>query len=117
MQVPVKVVVDKKTKEYEISIGTPPTSSLIKKELGIELAKVSEEDKNKGNVVLGSLTVEQCVKIAKMKMDNLLAKDLKTAVKQVLGTANSLNGIMVEDKKPKDVAKEIDEGKWNDLFK
>jgi len=36
MQVPVKVTVDTETKSYEISIGTPPASSLIKKEAGIQ---------------------------------------------------------------------------------
>src|SRR3972149_9045150 len=33
MQVPVKVVVDGATKEFEIKVGSPPVSSLIKKEL------------------------------------------------------------------------------------
>ncbi len=117
MQVPVKVIIDKATKEYVVVVGTPPTSSLIKKELGISLAKVTEDDKAKGNTVLGSLKMEQCVKIAKMKSENLLSKDLKSSVKQIIGTANSLAGVMVEDKRPKDVVKEIDEGKWDSLLK
>ena len=36
MKVPVKVIVDKDTKTYEIEIGTPPTSQLIKTELNIK---------------------------------------------------------------------------------
>ena len=36
MKVPVKIIVDEKTKEFTITIGTPPTSALILKELGIE---------------------------------------------------------------------------------
>ena len=30
MQVPVKIIVDTDTKEFEITVGTPPASSLIK---------------------------------------------------------------------------------------
>jgi len=36
MQVPVKVTVDTATKSFDIEIGTPPASALIKKEAGIE---------------------------------------------------------------------------------
>ncbi|MFP4403532.1 MAG: 50S ribosomal protein L11, partial [Candidatus Woesearchaeota archaeon] len=36
MKVPVKVIIDKDTKEYKIKIGTPPATQLIKKEAGIQ---------------------------------------------------------------------------------
>ena len=117
MQVPVKVIIDKQTKAYEIAVGIPPTSSLIKKEAGVELAKITEEDKAKGKTVLGNVSMQQCVKIAKMKSANLLSKGLKKSVKLVVGTANSINGLTVEGKRPKDVVKEIDEGKWDELLK
>jgi len=117
MKVPVKIIIDKETKEYEIKIGTPPTSSLIKKELGIDVAKITEEEKAAGKTSVGNLTFEQCVKIAKMKMNDLLAKDFKSAVKQVLGTANSMTGVLVEGKRPKEIIKEIDEGKWDHALK
>ena len=35
MQVPVKVIVKSRT-EFEIEVGTPPTSALIIKEMGVE---------------------------------------------------------------------------------
>ena len=35
MKVPVRVVVDVDTKEFEVEIGTPTTSALVVKELGI----------------------------------------------------------------------------------
>jgi large subunit ribosomal protein L11 len=113
IKVPVKLIIDKKTKEYEIKVGTPPVSSLIKKELGLELAKITEEEKTAGKTTTGDLKMAQCVKIAKMKMDDLLAKDLKAAVKLVVGNANSLTGVMVEGKRPKEIIKEINEGKWD----
>ena len=136
MKVPVKLIIDKDTKEYEITVGTPTVASLIKKELGIEKAKVAEEEKPAGTeeeaedkkveeksekvaeqVIIGNLTMDQVVKIAKLKSGDLLAKDLKGAVKQVIGSANSLTGIQVEGKRPKEVIKEVDEGKWDNLLK
>jgi len=117
MKVPVKIIIDKKTKGYEIKVGTPPVSSLIKKELGIEVAKITEEEKTAGKTSVGDLKMEKILKIAKLKMEDLLAKDLKSAVKLVIGTANSLTGVLIENKKPKEIIKEIDEGKWDHLLK
>ena len=91
MQVPVKIEVDDKTKEYEISVGTPPTSQLIKKEAGIE--------KGSGNPKadkVADLKIEQIIKICKMKEDDLSGSTLKMMVKEVIGTCNSM-GILVED--------------------
>jgi large subunit ribosomal protein L11 len=92
-------------------------SGLIKKELKIEFAKISTEDKDKGVTSIGNLTMEQIVKVAQEKKDSLATNNLKNAVKLVLGTANSMTGILVENKRPKELIKEIDEGKWDNLFK
>ena len=116
MQVPVKVVIDTETKLFEIKVGTPPVSSLIKKELGIESAKITEEEKTKGKTSVGDLKFDQIVKIAKMKTDSLLTKNLKAAVKQILGTAASMP-VTVEGRKSKELVKEVDEGKWDDSIK
>ncbi len=111
MKVPVKVVVDPNTKSFEITVGTPPTSALIKKELGIEKGS---GDARKTKV--GNLTMEQVKRIADMKKDSLLGKDMKSRVKEVIGTCQSM-GITVEGKNPKDILKEIDEGKYDDVLR
>jgi len=116
MQVPVKIIVDKDTKEVEISVGVPGTGSLIKKEMGLELAKITEEDKTAGKTVLGSITMEQCVKVARIKMEGMGVKNLKDATKAVIGTVNAMMGVQVEDKPPKEALKELEEGKWDQLF-
>lgn len=116
MKVPVKIIIDKKTKEVEVTVGTPPVASLIKKEIGIELAKITEEEKTAGKTNAGNLTFDQVVKIAKMKQENLYAKDLKAAIKQVVGTAASMP-VLVENKKPKEIIKEIEEGKFDSQIK
>jgi len=110
MKVPVKVIVDPKTKKFEIEVGTPPASSLIFKELGLEKGSGSA-----GTHKIGNLTVDQAIKIAKMKQDNLLGKELKYKTKEVIGTCVSI-GVTVEGKKPQEVQKAIDEGEYDSKF-
>lgn len=117
MSVPVKLKIDTETKSYEISVGTPPISSLIKKEIGIDLAKITEEEKTKGKTSVGSLSFDSVLKIAKIKIGPMLVKDLKAAAKEVVGTANSMTGVLVEGKRPKEFMKEIAEGKFDSLLK
>jgi large subunit ribosomal protein L11 len=92
------------------------TSALVLKELGVEVAKITEEDKAKGKTTVGSLSMKQVVKIAKEKQKEFINKDLKSVVKMVLGTCNSMNGVLVENKRPKDIIKEVDEGRWNEVI-
>ena len=92
MQVPVKVIVDTQTKEVEITVGTPFTSELIKKELGIEKGSGVPH-----KIKVGNLAIEQVIKIAKMKKDSMLANNLKSAVKNVVGTCAQM-GVLVEGK-------------------
>jgi len=152
MKVPVKIIVNDVTKEYKIEIGTPPVSSLIRKELGLkkiapekkkeepteveaeeekkvekkEIKKTEEETKPEETteenpkkeepverIIVGNLTIDQCIKITKMKRDSLLAKDMKKAVKEVVASCVSMP-ITVENKSPKEVLIEIDEGKYDD---
>jgi large subunit ribosomal protein L11 len=106
MQVPVRVDVDDK-KQFTVTVGVPPTTALIKKEAGIE--KGSAEPNVK---VVGNLPFEAAVRIARMKLDGMLSYELKTAVKEVLGTCVSL-GVTVDGKAPKEVIALINEGKYD----
>ncbi len=111
MQVPIKVEVDPDTKEYEIRVGTPPASALIKKEAGVE--------KGSGNPLadkIADLRIEQIIKIAKMKEDSLFGKTLKDRVKEIVGTCNSM-GILVEGKPAKDSIKDINAGMFDEEIK
>ena len=104
MQVPVKVSVDTSSREFTVSIGTPPTSALAKKEAGIE--------KGSGNPLMdkvADLRIEQIIKIAKMKESQLLGKGLKSKVKEVVGTCNTM-GILVEGKPAFEAIKMINQG-------
>ena len=101
MKVPVKIIVDSSTKEFEIEIGTPPTTALVMDELNIE--KGSHEP---GSEVAADLSVEQAFKIARMKYVALLANDYKAATKEVMGTCVSM-GINVDGKDARDAQKAL----------
>lgn len=87
------------------------TVKLIKKELKIDTAKITEEDKAKGITYVVDGKLDKVIEIAKERMDKLSAKDLKGTVKIVLGTINSMNGVLINGKRPSEIIKEIDEGK------
>ncbi|MEM2875809.1 MAG: 50S ribosomal protein L11 [Candidatus Bathyarchaeia archaeon] len=111
MKVPVKITVDVETKEFEVKVGVPTTSALIVSELGIQ--KGSKTTKHE---VVGNLSMKQILKIAKIKRDSLLAVGIKSASKEILGTCLSM-GVTVEGKHPLEVQREIDEGKYDELFR
>lgn len=110
MKVPVKVTVDPETKEFEVGIGTPTTSAIIIKELKVEKGSGTPNTQKVGN-----LTMQQAVRISKLKRPEILAKTLKAATKELLGSCVSI-GVTVEGKDPREVQKEIDEGKYDELF-
>ena len=85
MQVPVKIHLDTTTKAFDIEVGTPPASALIKKELGLEKGA-----KEAGRERVGDLTEEQLKKIAELKFGKATAQTMN----QVKGTARSM-GISV----------------------
>lgn len=110
MKVPVKVIVDPDTKAFEVTVGTPTTSALIVSELKIEKGSGTPSTQK-----VGDLKIEQIVRIAKMKRSELLARDLKGAAKEILGACVSM-GVTAEGKDPREVQKEIDQGKHDELF-
>ncbi len=110
MKVPVEIKVDLDTKKFEIEVGIPATSMLILRELGVE--KGSGQT---GTQQVGDLKFESILKIAKIKLPDANTNSLKSMVKMVLGTAVSM-GVTVEGKDPKELIKEVEEGKWDHLL-
>jgi len=110
MKVPVKITVNTETKEFEVTVGTPTTSALIVSELKIEKGSGTPKTEKAGD-----LTMEQLIRVAKVKQSKVLARNLKASVKEILGSCVSM-GVTVEGKDPKDVQKEIDQGKYDELL-
>lgn len=111
MRVPVTVIVDIEKKDFTVEVGIPTTAALILREIKVEKGSGTPHEKKVGN-----LTIQQVVKIANIKRPQLLAKTLKAAVKEILGTCVSM-GVTVENKDPRIVQREIDEGKYDEIFK
>jgi len=111
MKVPVKITIDVETKSFEVEVGTPTTSALIVKELGIEKGSGTA-----GTESVGNLSKEQVINIAQSKIKDSFANTLKSMVKEVLGTCVSM-GVTVEDNDPREIQKNIDNGEWDELLK
>ncbi|HDN95927.1 MAG TPA: 50S ribosomal protein L11, partial [Thermoplasmatales archaeon] len=88
MKVPVKIMVDPATKNFELKVGTPPASALIMKRAGIEKGTGDENP-------VGNITMKDVIEIAKMKKNDLLGKDLKAKAKEIIGTCVSM-GITID---------------------
>jgi large subunit ribosomal protein L11 len=111
MKVPVKVSVNPEDKTFDVTVGVPTTSALLVSELKIEKGSGTPN-----SAKVGDVKVDAVVRIAKIKRPELLAKSLKGGVKEVMGTCVSM-GITVEGKDPREVQKEVDEGKFDDMLK
>lgn len=78
-------------RSFSFILKTPPAAVLIKKELGIESGSgVPNRTK------VGKLTKDQIRKIAELKMPDLNAANIETAMSMIEGTARSM-GVTVEE--------------------
>jgi len=105
IKVPVALNIDTKTKAIKVEVSAPPASELLKKELGVE--KGTGDSKK---IKVANAAIEQVIKIAQTKI--ALEKNLKSAVKTVVGSCVSL-GILIENKEPKEIIKEIEKGVYD----
>jgi len=110
MRVPVKVEVDSETKQFVVSVGTPTTSALIAKESGIPKGSAKPNSE-----LVGDLTMDKVISIAKSKIEGSYAASIKSAAKEVVGSCVSM-GVKVEGKDAREFMKEIDAGKWDSKF-
>ncbi|MDD4183759.1 MAG: 50S ribosomal protein L11 [Candidatus Omnitrophica bacterium] len=78
-------------KSFDFIIKTPPASVLLKR--AANLAKASGQV---GKEIIGEVTRQQVIEIAKEKMADLNTNDLEKAIKVISGTARSC-GIRVKE--------------------
>jgi len=104
--VPVNLDVNGKTKTYTITVLSPPTSELIKKEMGLEMGSG-----NRKKIIVGNIAIEQLISVTKTKQGNLLAKDFISAFKSVVGSCMSM-GLIIENKDPKEFMEDVRVGKY-----
>jgi large subunit ribosomal protein L11 len=77
-------------KSFTFILKTPPASVLIKKAIGLEKGSAEPH-----KVKVGKLPKAKCEEIAKLKMPDLSANDIKGAMNIIAGTARSM-GVEVE---------------------
>jgi large subunit ribosomal protein L11 len=86
--VPVEVTVYE-DRSFTFVLKTPPTAALLREKAGIEKGAALAGRENAGTV-----TAAQLEEIAKIKMPDLNASDIRSAIRQIEGTARSM-GISV----------------------
>ena len=85
------VITGYQDRSFSFILKTPPAAVLIKKELGLESGSgVPNRTK------VGSLTKEQVRKIAELKMPDLNAASIETAMSMIEGTAKSMGVTITE---------------------
>jgi large subunit ribosomal protein L11 len=87
--IPVEISVYK-DRTFDFILKSPPAAVLLKKAAGVESGAATV-----GTQIVGSVTRAQVEEIAKIKMNDLNARDLEMACRIVEGTARS-SGIRVE---------------------
>jgi len=111
MKVPVVLDIDTKTKNFKIELKSPPVSELLKVELGFEKGSGEPHRFKCANAAF-----EQITKVAKTKSPSMLVNSLESAVKSVIGSCVSL-GVLIENKPAKEILKEVELGKYDDIIK
>ncbi|MBR6037618.1 MAG: 50S ribosomal protein L11 [Candidatus Methanomethylophilaceae archaeon] len=109
MKVPVKVIIND-DKTFDIKVGTPPMSALIKSELGVASGAHNAKTEKVGN-----LTLDQAKKLAEMKQDDLLGADVKARVLEVAGNCVSV-GVTIDGKDPREFTKAVKAGEYDGKF-
>jgi large subunit ribosomal protein L11 len=88
--VPVDVTIDTDTKEFIVKVGMLSTFALITQTLG-----VSKGSSTPNSDFIGDLSFNQVVDIARRKRDGLFSASMKSAIKEIVGSCQSM-GVTVE---------------------
>ena len=112
--VPVVVIIDKEKKAFKVEIGMPSVASLIKKEIGIE--KGAKAEPGMKPAPAGNISMQQVIKIAKIKLASTNATEINSGALNVLGTCLSV-GITCEGQDIKTIVKKVRKGEFDAMFK
>jgi large subunit ribosomal protein L11 len=108
--VPVDVTIDTDSKEHKVKVGMLSTFALITQAIGITKGSPTPNTEYVGN-----LTFEQVMNIAHRKRDGILASTLKSAVKEIVGSCQSM-GVTVDDHPAMEVQSLIVAGEYDSVL-
>ena len=106
MKVPVTIIIND-DKSFDIKVGTPPISALIKSELGI-----ASGSSNARTTMVANLTIDQAKKLAEQKQDDLIGADVKARVLEVAGACLSM-GVTIDGKDCRQFNKDVKAGMYD----
>ena len=106
-KVPVEVTLDTDTKEFTVEVGMLSTYALVTQALGIAKGSPTPNTEH-----VGDLSFDQLVEFARRKREGLLAASLKAAVKEILGSCQSM-GATVDGKPAREVQALIEAGAYD----
>ena len=109
MKVPVKILIND-DKTFDIKVGTPPISALIKGELGIEIGAHNSKTEKVGN-----LTIDQMKKLVGMKGDDLLGATMKAKAMEIAGSCIPM-GVTIDGKDAKSFQAAVRAGEYDTLL-
>ncbi|MCH9808788.1 MAG: 50S ribosomal protein L11 [Alphaproteobacteria bacterium] len=93
--IPVKITVYT-DRSFTFEMKTPPASFYLKQAAKLKtVGKPGSGSKEPGRVIAGSVTMDQCREIAKLKMADLNSDDVEQAARTIAGSARSM-GIEVK---------------------
>ncbi|MBI2185107.1 MAG: 50S ribosomal protein L11 [Thaumarchaeota archaeon] len=110
MRVPVKIVVDTETKQFDVEVGVPTTAALVVKE-----ASLQKGSGKPNSEFVGSLSMEQVAKIAKMRSGSSYGRNNRSMALEIIGACVSM-GVKVEDKDPREIVLEVKQGTWDKVL-
>ena len=110
IEVTVLLHVDTDTKNYRIEVKSPPSSALL-----LKIAGASEPSGDPAHKKVGNVSIEDVIRVALMKKNEMNSRSLKAAVKSLVSTASTI-GLSVEGKSAKEIIKLIDEGFYDSVF-
>ena len=109
MEVPITVDYDDDG-SFEIDVGVPPTSELIKDEAGFDSGSGEPHED-----FVANMSVEQVKKVAEQKSTDLLSYDVKNAAKEVSGTCMTL-GVTIDGEDARTFKERVDDGEYDDVL-
>jgi large subunit ribosomal protein L11 len=103
----VDVIIDTDTKAFTVKVGMLSTFALITQTLSI-----SKGSQTPNTDFVGDLTFDQLVDIARKKRDGLFSSTLKSAVREIVGSCQSM-GVTVEGQPGKAIQDQIASGDFD----
>ncbi|MEM1619960.1 MAG: hypothetical protein QXU97_02805 [Fervidicoccaceae archaeon] len=94
--------------KYRIELVPPSITELL-----LFKAKAEKPSGDPAKQKVGDISIEDVAQAALVKKSELLTKDLRKAIKTVLGTARSI-GLTVEGKDPRVVSAEVEQGLYRE---